>query len=87
MAAFVPVDETHTMIYLRFYQKFIRISFLAPLLNFIAMFFNRHILHQDRRVVVTQEPKKTILDGKEMLIQGDRPISEYRKRRNELLSL
>jgi phenylpropionate dioxygenase-like ring-hydroxylating dioxygenase large terminal subunit len=85
MAAFVPIDENHTMIYLRFYQKFIRISFITPLLNNIAMLFNRRILHQDRRVVLTQEPKKTLLKGNEMLIQGDRPIIEYRKRRHELL--
>ncbi len=87
MAAFAPVDETHTMIYLRFYQKFFRIPFLAPLLNRIAMRFNRRILHQDRRVVLTQEPKKTFLNSNEMLIQGDRPVIEYRKRRDELLTL
>jgi phenylpropionate dioxygenase-like ring-hydroxylating dioxygenase large terminal subunit len=86
MAAFAPVDETHTMIYLRFYQKFIRIPLLTPLLNRILMLFNARILHQDRNVVQTQEPKKTSYTGEEKLIQGDLPIVEYRKRRNELLN-
>ena len=85
MAAFAPVDETHTRIYLRFYQKFVRVPFFTPLLNRMLMPFNARILHQDRRVVQTQVPKKSAFSGAEYLIQGDRPIAEYRKRRNELL--
>jgi len=33
--------------------------------------------HQDRRVVVTQEPKPSGLRIGEELIEGDRPIVEY----------
>jgi hypothetical protein len=43
--------------------------------------FNRVILHQDRRVVETQIPKKTMLKMNENLVQGDLPIIQYRKRR------
>ena len=42
---------------------------------------NKYILHQDRRVVLTQIPKKTGVKMAENLIQGDAPIIEYRKRR------
>lgn len=45
---------------------------------------NRVILHQDRRVVLTQLPIKSELSMGENLIQGDLPIIEYRKRREFL---
>jgi phenylpropionate dioxygenase-like ring-hydroxylating dioxygenase large terminal subunit len=85
VAAFVPVDEAHTILYLRFYQKFITVPFLRELVNWLAMPLNLLIAHQDRRVVVTQQPKPSGLKIGEKLIQGDRPIVEYRRRRGELL--
>jgi phenylpropionate dioxygenase-like ring-hydroxylating dioxygenase large terminal subunit len=85
MAAFVPVDNAHTLLYLRFYQRFVRLPILRDLVNRLAMPFNLRIAHQDRRVVVTQEPKASGLTIGEKLIQGDRPIVEYRRRRQELL--
>jgi phenylpropionate dioxygenase-like ring-hydroxylating dioxygenase large terminal subunit len=85
MAAFVPVDDAHTVLYLRFYQRFVRLPILRDLVNRLAMPFNLRIAHQDRRVVVTQEPKASGLTIGEKLIQGDHPIVEYRRRRQELL--
>lgn len=87
LAAFVPIDEDHTMIYLRFYQSFMKIPLLRNIVNSLAMIFNKKVLHQDRRVVVTQQPKKSMLKMEDTLIQGDLPILEYRKRRDELLSI
>jgi phenylpropionate dioxygenase-like ring-hydroxylating dioxygenase large terminal subunit len=84
VAAFVPVDDEHTLLYLRFYQSFFRVPVIRDLLNRAAMPFNRFIAHQDRRVVQTQRPKASALTIGEKLIQGDRPIVEYRKRRREL---
>lgn len=85
VAAFVPVDEEHTILYLRFYQRFIRIPVLRDLVNWLAMPFNRLVAHQDRRVVETQVPKPSALQMGEQLVQGDRPVVEYRRRRHELL--
>jgi phenylpropionate dioxygenase-like ring-hydroxylating dioxygenase large terminal subunit len=85
LAAFVPVDREHTILYLRFYQRFIRLPILRDVVNRLAMPFNLKIAHQDRRVVVTQEPKASGLTIGEKLIQGDRPIIEYRRRRQELI--
>ncbi|MGC8827967.1 MAG: aromatic ring-hydroxylating oxygenase subunit alpha, partial [Anaerolineae bacterium] len=51
----------------------------------LAMPFNRFVAHQDRRVVETQKPKASALRSGEQLIQGDRPVVEYRRRRQELL--
>jgi hypothetical protein len=72
---------------MRFYQKFIRIPLLKGFVNWLANLFNIKILHQDRRVVLTQQPIKSNLKMKENLVQGDIPIIFYRKRRQELLDL
>lgn len=85
LAAFVPIDEKNTRIYLRFYQSFIKVPGLRNLVNVMAMIFNKKVLHQDRRVVVSQLPIKSMLQMPDKLIQGDLPILEYRKRRDELL--
>jgi len=85
VAAFVPVDKAHTLLYLRFCQNFVRAPLLRELFNWLSMPFNLLIAHQDRRVVVTQRPKPSGLKIGEKLIQGDRPIVEYRRRRQELI--
>ena len=45
---------------------------------------NGVILHQDRRVVLTQRPKKTELQMGENLLRCDKPVLEFRSRRDEL---
>lgn len=77
--AFVPVDEHHTKIYLRFYQKFMP-NRLGKIISGISNQFNKIILHQDRRVVLTQRPDRSQLKMDEKLIPGDLPIIEYRKK-------
>ncbi|HEY9054954.1 MAG TPA: aromatic ring-hydroxylating dioxygenase subunit alpha [Rectinemataceae bacterium] len=79
VGAFVPVDETHTLLYLRFYQSFMRLPLLANLVMWLAGFFNLIVAHQDRRVVNTQLPKANGIGTGELLFPGDRPIMEYRK--------
>lgn len=83
-AAFAPIDDENTHIYLRFYQKFMKIPILKEIVNKFSSISNKVILHQDRDVVLTQEPIKTEMKMGENLIQGDLPIIEYRKRRDFL---
>ena len=85
--AFTPVDANNSILYLRFYQRFFRFPVLDKLLTRIAMPSNLLIAHQDRRVVVTQQPKSSRIKSNEKLIQGDLPIIEYRKRRAALKKL
>ncbi|MCH3943329.1 MAG: aromatic ring-hydroxylating dioxygenase subunit alpha [Atopobiaceae bacterium] len=85
MAAFAPIDDEHTMIYLRFYQKFMGIPVMRQAVNGLGNVANRTILHQDRRVVLTQLPKRTELRMGENLVQGDLPIIEFRRKREELM--
>jgi len=84
LALFVPVDETHTILYLRFYQRFVRIPLLRGLICRLAAPMNLYIAHQDRRVVNTQIPKRDGAGTGELLFQGDFPIMEFRKKRIEL---
>lgn len=86
-AAFVPIDEENTFVYIRYYQKMINIPLLKQFMNYVGKVFSIKVLRQDKRVVITQEPKKTELNMDEKLIQGDRPIVEYRKYREELKKL
>jgi phenylpropionate dioxygenase-like ring-hydroxylating dioxygenase large terminal subunit len=85
VVAFVPVDQENTILYLRFYQKFIRVPVLGKLITRLFTPLNLIITHQDRRVVVTQQPKASALQIGEQLSQADRPIIEYRRRRQELM--
>lgn len=84
LGLFVPIDETHTLLYLRFYQTFLQIPILRVIVNWFAGRMNLVIAHQDRRVVNTQIPKGDGTGKGEKLIQGDHPIMEFRKRRLEL---
>lgn len=84
-AAFAPIDDENTMIYLRFYQAFMPIWGIRHIVGFFGKISSRIILNQDKRVVVTQLPKYTQMKMDEKLIPGDRPIAEFRKRRDELM--
>jgi phenylpropionate dioxygenase-like ring-hydroxylating dioxygenase large terminal subunit len=83
--AFVPVDDEHTLMYLRFYQGFLRLPMLGKWIAQLSMPFNRRVLRQDKRVVETQVPKRSALKISEKLVQADYPIIAYRQRREKLL--
>lgn len=83
-AAFVLVDEENTIIYIRYYQRMIRIPLLRELVNYLGKIASLIILRQDKRVVETQLPKKSGLRMDEHLIMGDKPIVAYRTHRKLL---
>jgi len=85
LAAFVPVDEENSIVYIRYYQKLIRFPLLKQLMNYIGILSSIVILRQDKRVVITQLPKRSSFKMDERLIMGDKPIIEYRKHRQELM--
>ena len=85
--AFTPVDDDNSILYLRFYQRFVRNRVLGKLIAWIGMPFNLIVAHQDRRVVITHKPQPSSLKSQEKLIQGDLPIIEYRKKRAALKEL
>lgn len=81
---FAPIDEENTMMYLRQYHR-VHAPVLRQLTNWFAGIGNRHILNQDKRVVVTQRPHRPDLGIGEILIPGDNPIVLYRKIRRALI--
>lgn len=82
--AFVPVDEENTRMYLRSYYD-MRLPVLRQLSGWLGNLGNRVILNQDKRVVLTQRPKRPDIDIGETLVPGDHPIIVYRKIRRELI--
>ena len=58
---------------------------LRDVVNWLSRLFNLRIAHQDRRVVTIQHSKPSGLKIGEQLIQGDRPIVAYRRRRQQLI--
>lgn len=86
VAAFVPIDDENTIMYLRIYQNFMTIPILSSFVNWVFCLFNKKVAHEDRYVVETQVPKRTDLNIGENLFQADLPIIEYRKYRNKLIN-
>ncbi len=84
-AAFVPIDDENTIIYFRTYQKIMQLPVLRSVFNWLNAVANLVIERQDKRVVITQLPKRSDLHIGEKLIQGDGPIIDYRRRRRTLV--
>jgi hypothetical protein len=85
MIAFVPVDDENTTMYIRYYQKTMKVPVLRELSNFIGLLGSFIIERQDRRVVIPQRPKRPFLQMGEKLIQGDGPVIAYRRHREPLI--
>ncbi len=84
-AAFIPVDDENTIVFIRYYQRMVNIPILKEIFNYIGKITSIIILRQDKRIVITQLPKKSSVKMDERLIIGDKPIIEYRKHRQELM--
>ena len=84
MIAFAPIDHENTLMYLRYYHTN-KTPVAKQLIGFLGGIANFVIERQDKRVVITQQPKRPDLDIGEILIQGDSPIITYRKIRRALI--
>lgn len=84
--AFVPVDADNTLLYMMPSHKITRLPLLRQLLAGILVWSSLIIAHQDRRVVETQLPNKTMLRMGEKLVAGDKPVIQYRENRDKLLN-
>ena len=84
LAFFIPVDDEHAIIALRFYNRFTGIKAIDRVIAILGSIANRIIERQDKRIVETELPKKTGMFIGECLLASDLPILEYRRRRAEL---
>ncbi len=83
--AFSPIDDDHTMIYMRTWQKIVTVPLGKQFMNWQSMRQAIRVLHEDKPVVESQEPKITSLRMGEKLIKGDQPIIIFRQMRARLL--
>ena len=84
LAFFIPVDDENSIIALRFYNKLTGKKAINKGIAWFGSRANRVVERQDKRIVITQLPKKSGMGTGENLVQADKPIMEYRKRRKEL---
>lgn len=81
---FAPVDDANTILYIRFYSGVAKSKLVNQAVAFFGQFGNRIIERQDKRIVVTQQPKISEYRSNENLFPGDNPIIQYRKLRQAL---
>ena len=85
MAAFAPIDDEHTMMYVRAYHNIGKNRLARRLIANTMAVVNRPIINQDEAVVLSQQPKQGGLDSGDNYIPADRPILLYYKHRDELI--
>ena len=85
LAYFVPVDDENAILSVRFYNRITGIRIIDRFIAWLGKYANKVIERQDKRVVETQNPKRSELRMDENLVTADRPIIEYRTKRNSLM--
>lgn len=85
IAVFVPVDDGNMMMYIRNYQRMVRLPLLRGLFNWMMNIGSKVIAKQDQGTVETQRPLRSDLKIGEKPIPQDRPIVLYRSRRRALI--
>ena len=83
--AIVPVDDENLVQYVRFYQHAVTQPLLRGAAAYVGNLYNRYVLSEDKRIILSQRPKKAGLDVGERFIPGDRPIALYLKHRRDLV--
>ncbi|NIZ19163.1 aromatic ring-hydroxylating oxygenase subunit alpha [Entomospira culicis] len=78
--AFSPIDEHHTLIYMRYYHE---IPLFGSIVRHFGLQFSQKILQEDHDVVMTQRPDKSDYHMGEILLPQESPIILYRKGREE----
>jgi phenylpropionate dioxygenase-like ring-hydroxylating dioxygenase large terminal subunit len=81
--AFVPVDDEEMVYYMRTYQRIVTVPGLSWLFGKVQSWVNPIILDQDRRVVVTQQPRISALTNGEVYVASDRQIVAYLRWRKQ----
>ncbi len=87
LAYFVPVDDEHAIISLRFYNKITGVRAIDKAIAWLGSRANKIVERQDKRIVETQLPVRSELRMRESLVAADMPIIEYRSKRDSLQNL
>lgn len=84
LAFFIPVDDKRCILSVRFYNRITGVGAIDHFIAWIGKWANLIVERQDKRVVQKQLPEKTARIIDERLLMADKPIIEYRRRREEL---
>lgn len=84
LAYFIPVDDENSIIALRFYNKITGMRVIDKMIAWLGSRANKIVERQDKRIVITQQPKASELRMNETLVAADMPIIEYRQKRESL---
>jgi phenylpropionate dioxygenase-like ring-hydroxylating dioxygenase large terminal subunit len=76
--AFAAVDDENTRLYFRTYRSFGTLPLLKSIVDVFVNAFNRIVVAQDRRVVVSQRPKCSADSLDEVLFAQDAAVNHYR---------
>lgn len=80
-----PIDDEHTMLYMRTYQGTVTVPVLGKAFSQLSNYFNLYVLREDELIISTQYPKYGDLNAGNF-IPGDRPIALYLQHRQELMA-
>jgi phenylpropionate dioxygenase-like ring-hydroxylating dioxygenase large terminal subunit len=75
---FAAIDDDGTHLYFRTYRKFGTAPLLKPVVDVFINGFNRRIVAQDRRVVLSQQPRSSLGASAEVLFKEDAAVRHYR---------
>ncbi len=78
-AIFVPIEKGVCKTYLMSFHQIPKIPIIYQISNYFINYFNKKILHEDKAMVIGQQPTHTYLKMGERLVSADLPIVEFRK--------
>ena len=84
LAFFIPVDNETSIIALRFCNRLTGLPVANRAILWLGSLARRIVERQDKRVVEPRRPVHSSLRGGEKQVSADRPIFEYRSRRDSL---
>lgn len=76
---FAPINEQETKIYVLSYRNFLNAKIIKPIMDMVFRVTNKHILNEDKRVVMTQKYDDKY-NNNDFLLRHDQIIKEFRKK-------
>jgi phenylpropionate dioxygenase-like ring-hydroxylating dioxygenase large terminal subunit len=76
--AFAAIDDENTKLYFRTYRSFGTLPLVKPVVDVFINAFNRKVVSQDRRVVLSQRPRSSAKGVGELLLREDAAVRHYR---------
>jgi hypothetical protein len=76
-----------TKLYFRTYRSFGKLPLIRGLVSQAINTFNRKVLSQDKRVVLSQHPLSSLISTNEKLLKEDAAIRQYRLQHSQFVDV